>query len=72
MRITFDKQTIRITNTYRCQCGHKFSRVASDYYTVNPFLTEPIAVIRENITEKLRAETRDCPKCKKTCKPANQ
>lgn len=72
MKVAFQQHTVRITNKYVCVCGHKFSRLCSDWYTMNPFHNKTHQECREEITKRLQTETRVCPKCKKSVPPVKR
>jgi hypothetical protein len=72
MRIVFQKHTVRISGKYECKCGHKFTRINTDWFTDNPFNTKPLNEIRKDMTEKLRKNTKVCPKCQAVVKPKKQ
>ena len=67
--ITFQKKTIRVSNYYKCACGHRFTRRLSDWYTMSPLNPMSEAECRNSIAEKLMKETRRCPKCKSVVDP---
>lgn len=69
MRMTFAQNNVSVTAKYVCTCGHKFTRKNSDYFTINPFNTKTPKECREEIIAEQSVRKRDCPKCKKTCKP---
>ena len=37
IRTTFTKNTVYVSTKYKCDCGHKFVRKSSDWFTINPF-----------------------------------
>lgn len=69
MKVTFQKQTVQRKATYHCNCGNKFYRINSDYFTINPFNTGTPAELVKQLSEKLDSQTRNCPKCGEECKP---
>ena len=69
MKTTFPKHIVKIKNNYVCTCGHKFSRELSDWFTMNPFNNTSEVDNRRYIADILMKTTKDCPKCKTTCKP---
>lgn len=70
MRITFAKQWVRVTVKYLCKCGHKFSRLNTDWFTINPFNTDTPQNIRNKMAKDQAERKRICPKCKKEVKPS--
>lgn len=72
MRVRFAKQWVRVSVIYICKCGHKFTRLNTDWFTVNPFNTQTPAEIREDMTSEQKKRKRACPKCKAEVKPSKQ
>lgn len=70
MKVTFPKKTIRVSNYYKCICGHNFSRKLSDWYTMSPLNPMSEGECRASIAEKLMKEHNKCPKCNNMVKPA--
>lgn len=69
--VSFAKNTVVFNAKYECQCGYKFVRKNSDWFTINPFNTKSIEENRSDILAELKIKKRDCPKCKSTCVPIN-
>lgn len=72
MRITFAKQWVRVSVKYICKCGHKFTRINTDWFTVNPFNTKAPAEIRTDMTKAQSGRKRVCPKCKAEVIPSKE
>lgn len=55
MRVTttYQKQTIQRKATYHCNCGNKFYRVNSDWFTINPYNTKTPAELVKELSIKL-------------------
>lgn len=71
MRITFTKQWVKVTVSYLCKCGHKFSRVNTDWFTISPFNKDTPQNIRNKMAKEQAERIRICPKCKKEVKPSH-
>jgi len=69
MRTTFAKNTVSVSAKYKCDCGHKFTRKNSDWYTINPFNTNTPDECRKKIREEQSKRKRNCPKCDLECIP---
>jgi hypothetical protein len=70
--ISFAKNTVVFNAKYECQCGYKFVRKNSDWFTISGlFNTKSKEEIKSDILAKLKIQKRDCPKCKSTCIPNN-
>ena len=69
--VKFAKRTVRISNYYKCICGHNFTRKLSDWYTMNPFNNQSEADTRRHIAECLMLKSKKCPKCDELVKPYN-
>lgn len=69
--ITFAKQWVKIKCKYVCQCGRKFTRLNSDYFTNSGVFGQKRtdAEVRAEYVERMKNEVRLCPKCKTECKP---
>lgn len=65
----FAKKWVGITAKYICECGHKFTRKNTDWYTMSPFNPNSESETRSQIGKELREKKRPCPKCKKEVKP---
>ena len=70
--MTFAQNNVYVVATYVCDCGHKFTRKNSDYFTINPFNTKTPKECREDIIAQQSVRERDCPKCKKSLTPINK
>ena len=66
---TYAWQYVRNTVKYICKCGHKFTRVNSSRFTMNPFNK----MSYEDCVKKYKKENleriRCCPKCQANVKP---
>lgn len=69
IRTTFTKNTVYVSTKYKCDCGHKFVRKSSDWFTINPFNTKTSDECKKEIKEKLSNQKRNCPKCNSICTP---
>jgi hypothetical protein len=66
---TYEKQWVEVICKYQCTCGHKFTRRNRDWFTMNPFVSEPFHVVRERYLIEMKKLERECPKCKLKLKP---
>ena len=69
MRMTFAKNTVSVSAKYKCECGHKFTRKNSDWFTINPFNRKTPDECVKEIREEQSKRKRNCPKCKRECSP---
>lgn len=69
MRITFAKQWVKVSVKYACKCGHNFTRLNTDWFTITSFNTDTPENIREEMLKTQRERKRVCPKCKKIVRP---
>lgn len=71
MRVTttYQKHTIQRKATYHCNCGNKFYRVNSDWFTINPYNTKTPSELVKELSIKLDEKPRNCPKCGEECQP---
>ena len=65
----YEQQWVRVPKSYVCGCGHKFKRMNSDWFTMNPFNTKSAHECRQELTEKMNIKVRNCPKCNAEVSP---
>ena len=65
MRITttYKKHYVRFNAKYYCQCGYKFYRQNSDWFTMSEFNKKSYDECRKMFLEKIRKKERKCLKC---------
>lgn len=68
---TYRKNYVRISKRYRCECGHKFTRLNSRWFTMNPFNKKSYRECYDEYKEELNVLKRNCPKCGKEIAPVN-
>lgn len=56
-------QTMRFYAKYVCSCGHKMTRINSDYFTRSPFNTHTNEECWNDLFISTRTQKRKCPKC---------
>ena len=72
--INFREHKFRKEGKYKCNCGYKFKRGETTYWTENPFNTKwkegKIKELNEecNKTIEKYLKEKKCPKCGLTCK----
>lgn len=54
---------------YHCTCGHKFTRVNSDEFTMSRFNKLSYKDSLDITFEQVKNKKRYCPKCKTICEP---
>lgn len=69
IKTTYAKQWVKNTIKYVCKCGHKFTRLNTSWFTINPFNTKPADQCRKEYTAENKSRVRPCPKCKKDVRP---
>lgn len=67
--ITYAKNYVRDTVKYICKCGHKFTRINSDWFTMSPFNTKSYEECHKEYHDKNIKRIRPCPKCGANVKP---
>lgn len=68
-RMTYDKIVVIVKNKYHCNCGHKFYRKLTDWFTMNPLNKKTKEECRAEIKESLSNRAKYCPKCKESVLP---
>lgn len=70
---TYREHTIRSQGKYKCECGYKFTRIASSGWTENPFNKLWLEGKVNELNEECRQENKrylaekKCPKCGVKC-----
>lgn len=68
----YQQNYVRDTVKYACKCGHKFTRVNSDWFTLNPLHNKTFEECTAEYHKKNKERVRDCPKCKQKVKPVKK
>jgi hypothetical protein len=63
MTITYRPHELKLKMKYKCNCGHKMTRINSDYYTLSPFNNHSIKANDAKLYYSIYTKKRKCPKC---------
>jgi len=72
--INFKEHKFRKEGKYKCECGNRFKRIATNCWTENPFNTTwvnegSVACNRKCIEKMIESlSVKNCPKCNMECK----
>jgi predicted RNA-binding Zn-ribbon protein involved in translation (DUF1610 family) len=69
MRTNYYPHELKLSLKYVCSCGHKMTRVNSDYYTMSPFNKHTEEACMANLNYSVFTQKRKCPKCGNTIQP---
>ena len=63
VKTTYYPHELKLSMKYACLCGHKMTRVNSDYYTMSPFNRHTEEACKASLNYSVFTQKRECPKC---------
>ena len=69
MRELYVRHELKLSLKYVCSCGHKMTRINSDYYTMSSFNHHTEEACEANLNYSVFTQKRKCPKCGNTIQP---